>query len=157
MKYRQLTKEQFESLHEEFSRFLATQQIDVKEWNKIKEEKPEVAEDEMNIFSDLVWEKVLTETKYLDHYSKHSLNLFKCEEEQIHRILIKVSESIDLTSKEGFQWLIDNSKDASVEYFKATKKYNKERNEEIFSMVEQGCDITKGDYFEKFSSLISEK
>ena len=58
MKYRQLTKEQFESLHEEFARFLASQSIDVKEWNQIKEEKPHVAEEEMNVFSDVVWDDV---------------------------------------------------------------------------------------------------
>ena len=40
MKYRQLTKEQFEGLHEEFAHFLATQSIDAKEWNQIKKEKP---------------------------------------------------------------------------------------------------------------------
>ena len=39
MKYRQLTKEQFESLHAEFSQFLASQSIDVKEWTQIKKEK----------------------------------------------------------------------------------------------------------------------
>ena len=40
MKYRQLTKEQFENLHQEFARFLASQSIDVKEWSEIKKEKP---------------------------------------------------------------------------------------------------------------------
>ena len=50
MKYRQLTKEQFEGLHEEFAHFLATQSIDAKEWTQIKKEKPTVAEDEMNVF-----------------------------------------------------------------------------------------------------------
>ena len=64
MKYRQLTKEQFEELHQEFATFLATQQVDVNEWNSIKESKPEVAEEEMNIFSDLVWDKVLLKTNY---------------------------------------------------------------------------------------------
>ena len=44
MKYRQLTKEQFESLHQEFAQFLATQSIDVIEWNQLKKEKPNVAE-----------------------------------------------------------------------------------------------------------------
>ena len=68
MKYRQLTKEQFESLHEEFATFLATQSIDVKEWNQIKNEKPNVAEDEMNVFSDVVWDEVLTKTQYLEHF-----------------------------------------------------------------------------------------
>ena len=65
MKYRQLTKEQFESLHVEFAKFLATQSIDAKEWKQFKKDKPEVAEEEMNIFSDIVWEDVLTKTKYI--------------------------------------------------------------------------------------------
>ena len=59
MKYRQLTKEQFESLHKEFAQFLATQSIDVKEWNEIKKGKPNLAIQEMNIFSDIVWALVL--------------------------------------------------------------------------------------------------
>ena len=44
MKYSRLTKEQFEELHQEFSTFLATQTIDKAEWDTIKKDKPEVAE-----------------------------------------------------------------------------------------------------------------
>ena len=65
MKYRQLTKEQFESLHEDFARFLATQSIDAIEWNQIKKEKPKVAEEEINIFSDVVLYDVLTKINYI--------------------------------------------------------------------------------------------
>ena len=83
MKYRQLSKEQFLELHSEFSKFLATQQIDVKEWEQIKKEKPEVAEEELNIFSDVVWEEVLSKTNYLEHISEHHINLFKCNLEKI--------------------------------------------------------------------------
>ena len=39
MKYIQLTKEQLLELHQEFSTFLASQQIDAKEWNTIKKDK----------------------------------------------------------------------------------------------------------------------
>jgi hypothetical protein len=38
MKYKRLTKEQFEALHMEFANFLATQSIDKKEWDVIKAE-----------------------------------------------------------------------------------------------------------------------
>ena len=89
MKYEKLTKEQFEELHEEFAVFLAAQSIDVKEWTKIKEEKPDLAEKELEIFSDFVWEKVLGKTNYLDHFSPQSLNLFKCEEDSIQRIVME--------------------------------------------------------------------
>jgi hypothetical protein len=53
MKYTRLTKEQFEELTQEFSTFLATQTIDKAEWDTIKAEK-EVAEQELDVFSDLV-------------------------------------------------------------------------------------------------------
>ena len=96
MKYRQLTKEQFEALHEEFATFLATQSIDAKEWNQIKEAQPKVAEDEMNVFSDVVWDDVLTKTKYLEHFSKQSINLFKCDSTEIHRVFVKVNTDEDM-------------------------------------------------------------
>ena len=56
MKYIRLTKEQFEELHPEFINFLATQSIDKVEWDQLKTEKPEVAEQELDVFSDLICE-----------------------------------------------------------------------------------------------------
>ena len=55
MKYRRLSKEQFEELHQEFINFLATQSITGEEWTKIKTEQLKVAEEEMDIFSDFHW------------------------------------------------------------------------------------------------------
>ena len=42
MKYSRLSKEQFESLHQEFINFLATQQITAAEWDTLKTTQPEV-------------------------------------------------------------------------------------------------------------------
>jgi len=155
MKYRQLTKEQFESLQQEFALFLASQSIDVKEWNQIKTEKPTIAEDEMNVFSDIVWDDVLTKTNYVEHFSKTSANLFKCDTNEIHRIVIKISWDINLLEQEGFEWLMKNPMDNSVEIFKGTKPYNSDRNTEIFDLIEKGSSISKGEIFEYFSKLIS--
>ena len=155
MKYRQLTKEQFEGLHEEFALFLATQSIDVKEWKNIKEEKPKVAEDELNVFSDVVWEDVLTKTAYIEHFSERSVNLFKCEDEEIHRIAIKITWDINLLEQKGFEWLMQNPMDNSVEIFKGSKPYNSERNIEVFDLIEKGSTISKGEIFEYFNTLVS--
>ncbi len=154
MKYRQLTKEQFESLNSEFAHFLATQSIDVKEWNLIKEEKPNLAEEEMNIFSDIVWDDVLNKTKYVEHFSKKSANLFKCDEAEIHRIAIKINWDINLLEQKGFEWLMQNPMDNSVDIFKGSKPYNFERNKEIFELIEKGSSISKGEIFEYFNQLI---
>ncbi|MFT5762135.1 MAG: hypothetical protein ACI8WA_001261 [Polaribacter sp.] len=155
MKYRQLTKEQFESLHEEFALFLATQSIDVKEWNELKKEKPNVAEDEMNVFSNVVWDDVLTKANYLEHFSKQSVNLFKCDATEIHRIFVKINKDINLLEQEGFEWLLSNPTDDAVEYFNGTKKYTSERNTEIFDLIEKGSSIAKEELYDYFSRLIS--
>ncbi|WP_271405131.1 DUF6495 family protein [Tenacibaculum soleae] len=155
MKYRQLTKEQFEGLHEEFARFLASQSIDAKEWKELKEEKPKVAEDEMNVFSDVVWDDVLTKTEYLEHFSSKMVNLFKCDEEEIHRIVIKIDKEIDLLTQEGFEWLMKNPNDEKIEFFTGTKNYNQERNTEIFDLIEKGSTISKGEIYEYFNRLTS--
>lgn len=156
MKYRQLTKEQFEGLHKEFARFLASQSIDAKEWKELKEEKPEVAEDEMNVFSDVVWDDVLTKTEYLEHFSEKVINLFKCDENEIHRIVITIEKEINLLEQEGFEWLMKNPNDEKIEFFTGTKKYEEEeRNLEIFDLIEKGSSISKGELFEYFSKLTS--
>ncbi len=155
MKYRQLTKEQLESLHEEFAKFLATQSIDAKEWEIITKEKPAIASEELNVFSDMVWDDVLNKTQYIEHFSKTSVNLFKCEAEAIYRIAIQIDWDIDLLSQEGFEWLMQNPMDNSVAIYKGEKKYNSDRNLELFDLIEKGGSINKGEIFEYFSQLIS--
>lgn len=155
MKYRQLTKEQFEGLADEFAHFLASQSIDAKEWSQIKNEKPNVAKDEMNIFSDVVWDDVLSKTNYVEHFSKTSVNLFKCDAEEMHRIAIKVTWDINLLEQTGFEWLMQNPMDNSVEIFKGSKSYSKERNVEVFDLIEKGSTISKGEIFQYFNGVIS--
>ena len=155
MKYRQLTKEQFEELHEEFARFLASQKIDVKEWQSIKKDKPEMAEEELNIFSDLVWDDVLAKTEYVEHYSKNSINLFRCQDTLIERIMVKTTKAnVDFLKKTGIDWLSKNAGDASLEYFYAHKDYSKERNEEIFGLIEKGGIMTQGHLYASVAEII---
>lgn len=155
MKYRQLTKEQFENLHEEFARFLASQSIDAKEWKQIKAEKPTIATDEMNVFSDVVWDDVLTRTQYLEHFSETTANLFKCEDDEIHRIVIKINWDINLLEQKGFEWLMQNPMDNSVDIFKGSKLYQGERNVELFDLIEKGSSVSKGEIFDYFNQLVS--
>lgn len=154
MKYRQLTKEQFESLYQEFALFLASQKIDVAEWNLIKTAQPEVADNEMNMFSDVVWDDVITKTNYVEHFSETSVNLFKCGGGEIHRIAIKVNKDINLLEQNGFEWLMKNPTDNLVDVFKGSKPYNLDRNIEIFDLIEKGGEISKGEIFDYFSRLI---
>jgi hypothetical protein len=155
MKYARLTKEQFEEMHEEFINFLATQSITAEEWQDIKTNKPEVAEQELDVFSDLVWHGVLEKVRFLEHISKDQIHLFFCEEHQISLIAIVVKrEDVDLSSSEGYHWLRQNLMSAEVEIFDAIKNYESERSLDIFRLIKKGAVITKGELYEYFDKLI---
>ena len=155
MKYTRLTKEQFEELNQEFINFLATQSITANEWKEIKEQKPEVAEEELDIFSDLVWEGVFSKVDYLENIAPQHMYLFYAGETQLRLIGLKIKrEEIDLSTKEGFAWLRENLMSDEVELFNADKSVEIDKNKKIFELIKQGSTITKGELFKYFDDLI---
>lgn len=157
MKYARLSKEQFEELHQEFINFLATQSITADEWEDIKINKPEVAEEELDVFSDLVWEGVLTQAKFLEHFSPNQIYLFKITESTLNLIAIKIdNENVDVTTPQGYSWLQQNLMDDRVSLYTSSKAISADRNKDLFALVQQGAVITKGDlygFFEKHLNL----
>ncbi|RZJ63299.1 MAG: hypothetical protein EOO50_17130 [Flavobacterium sp.] len=155
MKYQRLTKEQLEELHPEFINFLATQSIDKKEWDKIKQEQPQIAEQEIDVFSDLIWEGVLTRAEYLEHFSKSHGFLFHCGETHVHSIILKVlDENVDLLTNEGVQFLSDNMFTDAIEIKTGTKAYDAERNAAIFELIRQGAFLSDGQFFQQLKKII---
>ena len=155
MKYARLTKEQFEELHPEFINFLATQSIDKAEWDNIKANQPEVAEQELDVFSDLIWEGVLTRATHLEYFSKNHVFLFDCKEEQIESIVLKsANPAIDFLTKEGLHWLSDHLFTDSVEMQKGGKKYTEERNLALFNLIQQGAILSDGKLYAQILSII---
>ncbi len=156
MKYTRLSKEQFEELQQEFINFLATQSISAKEWEEIKQQKPETAEEELDVFSDLIWEGVLEQVTYLEHFSPNQMYLFHISQEEIDLIAVTVENKvIDITTREGYQWLQKNIMEDSVNLFTSTKAISAERNKDIFALIQQGAVITKGELFEYFDLIVN--
>ncbi len=155
MKYRRLSKEQLEELHPEFINFLATQSITKEEWDTIKATQPQVAEQEIDVFSDLVWEGVLNKAEFLEHISPNTMNLFELGDKEMSLISVMVgNEDIDITTKNGYAWLQNNLLDESVKLFTATKTYSEDPNADKFNLIEQGAVITKGTLFHYFDDLV---
>lgn len=156
MKYRRLTKEQFEELHQEFINFLATQSITHDEWTNLKTNKPELAEMELDVFSDLIWEGVLNKAEYLEHFAPQHMYLFHLGNKKMKAIVVNVlNPDVDITTNEGYNWLRENLMDENVEFLQADKAYTNDKNLDKFKMIEQGAVITKGDLFKYFDKLIS--
>ena len=156
MKYDRLTKEQFEELHQEFINFLSTQSIDKGEWDKIKLEKPEVAEQELDVFSDLIWEGVLTRAEYLEHFSKNYIFLFHCFDTHVQSIVLKsVVPETNFLTKEGLQWLSDNMFTDNIEMKVGKKEFTEERNTSLFELIQQGAFLSDGELFKQIDSIMN--
>ncbi|QFZ53713.1 hypothetical protein FEZ18_02280 [Oceanihabitans sp. IOP_32] len=155
MKYARLTKEQFEELHQEFINFLATQSVTAEEWENLKQNKPELAEMELDVFSDLIWEGALNKAEYLEHISPQHMYLFHLADDKMHAIVVNLKNEIDITTKEGYNWLRENLMDDNVEFLQAYKDYTEDKNLDKFKMIEQGAVITKGDLYKYFYKIIN--
>lgn len=155
MKYSRLTKEQFEELHQEFSTFLATQTIDKAEWDTIKKEKPEVAEQELDVFSDLIWEGVLSKADYLEHFSKNHIFLFQCFDTHVQSIVLKsLVPETDFLTREGLQCLSDNMFTDTIEMKTGKKEFTEDRNTSLFALIQQGAFLSDGLLYKQINSII---
>lgn len=145
MKYQRLTKEQLDALHEEFATFLATQSIDAQKWVEIIAERPSLAEEQLDLFSDMIWHRVLEKVTYLENIAPDYLFLFHIGEEAMHTIIIQIlDKSVDVTTKEGFLWLKDNMLSDSVQIRRGSKQFGEDKLQDVFALIRQGAEITKG-------------
>ena len=155
MKYTRLSKQQFEALHEEFINFLASQTITAAEWDVIKRDQPQVAEDELDIFSDLIWEGALSKAEFLENCNAQQLFLIKLGATAFSLIHIKVSApEVDITTAQGLAWLNANIQSNSVQITKGTKEVGDNRNLIAFGLIQQGAQITSGELYTAFEQAL---
>ena len=143
MKYKRLTVEELKALEQDFIHFLASAQITGQDWEKMKLKEIEKAEELIDVFSDVVYDKILRKIKYLEFRDAKTVNIFYCAEDKIYLAGIRMSEhsDFDLTSNDlATKWMEENS--ATVKVVKTERKYVKERELEVFELLQAGCLIT---------------
>ena len=148
MKYRRLTEEELQALEQEFVNFLAAAQITGPDWEKMKINEPQVAEELIDAFSDLVYEKVLKNIQLLEYRDAKTLNIFKFEEDKILLLGLRVKEKseMDLTKPESFK--LNNLTISSLTVIKTERKYSKSKEMEVFELIQNGCVITDDKLYE---------
>ena len=156
MKYSRLSREQFESLHQEFALFLAAQSIDKTQWNQIKSDNLSLMDELMDLFSDMVWDQSLDKITYLENRSDYHLFLFKCENARIDLILIRLEKDCpSLMDKDYKQWLAKNLSDPRVDIFESSRTFQETLKEEKFKLMNQGAKVSDGETFEDLKSFLS--
>jgi hypothetical protein len=154
MKYKRLGVNELKELEKEFITFLSSAQITGLDWEKMKKNEQEKAEELIDVFSDLVYEKVMSKIFFLEFRDKKELNIFHFEDDKIvlNGIRMKEDSSINLMSDDLFsEWNSNKSNEISI--IKTEKVYIKERGIEIFEMLEKGCYITDDKLFKAIANL----
>ena len=154
MKYKRLTSEELQTLEQEFIHFLAAAQITGTDWENMKKNKQETAEELLDAFSDVVYEKVLGNINFLEYRDEKTLNIFKFEKDKISLVGLRVKENslIDLTRPDMFSELNDENF-AAVKVIKTERGYNNTKEVEVFDLIQNGCVITDEKLFDLIKRL----
>ncbi len=158
MKYRRLTGEELEELEKEFVRFLATNSIPAGEWERLKSERPKEVERLIQVFSDLVFERTLREVRYLEFKTARDIKTFHCLPDKIVMIglMIDGDSQLDFTAGQDPSQMLAllQLSGARLKMYTAEKHYGKERELELFDMLESGARISKdGQLYRTLASL----
>ena len=153
MKFHRLSEAQFHEMHEEFSVFLASNSIDKKKWERIKDEFPQKVTFLLDKFSDLVWERILNQCNYLEFSTPSQLFLFHTKKNSVDALVVKSVDIVqDLSTPIGFQWMLKNISSDYISLFNASKIYTPNRTDFIYSYLKKGAVLSDGQYFKHLKS-----
>lgn len=158
MKFRRLNAEELKELETEFIRFLASNTVTGDDWEKLKKENPQNANKLIELFSDIVFEKILKDVQYLEFKSPSDLKTFHCGTDKIKLLGLRIEgeSTIDFTKNQApaeMLQLLQASK-AKLQLYEGEKAYSKERALELFGMMENGALISKdGNLYKMLNGL----
>lgn len=158
MKYRKLTIEELEDLETEFVRFLAANTVTGDDWVKIKAEDPEKAAGLIEIFSVLVFDKILEGIDYMEVKLPKDYKTFYCGKKRIYLLGLQIEgeTDFDFTKNEDPAKMMAHIQrsGAKLQLYSAEKAYKPNREEELFRMLEGGARISKdGEMYKMLSEL----
>lgn len=152
-KYRRLTQEELKHFESEFIDFLVINGVVADSWEKMKMDNLNDANKVIDSFSDVIFEKIMRKTHYLEQKLKNQLFCFYFGEEKAELMLVSFDNNINV-SEVSFDDMISKMNDGSgmtkINY--QTKEYTESREKEIFDLIESGCDISDGDVFKKLKA-----
>jgi len=144
MKYRSLSNEELVELESEFKQFLISNNVYTEEWEELNKKKAKKVQELVEMFSDIVLDKALKNIKYLEHVTLNDIKSFKCDATEMVLIgIASKNKNVDFTK----DTLADFPYDLDI--FKTSKPYHKERELEVFELLQSGCYLIDEERFNK--------
>jgi hypothetical protein len=151
MKFRRLTIEELEHLKDDFVKFLASNTVTAQDWQKTKEANPQKAEELIELFSDIVLEKVYSKVDLLEVQETHSILFFKFDDELITTLGISTEDGTKISE------LTENQEYDKVKItgFRNTRVLEKsQKATEVHRLIESGALIGRKKLFDTLNEII---
>ena len=147
-KYRGLSISELKKLKKEFIDFLIVNGISAEEWENILKNDSETANQTLDLFSDVVFESILSNIKFLEKRAPKFVYVYQCHQDEIVLVGLKIDgdDEVDFSNSEMLSSYMLTPPDG-LKVFTSSKKYLKTRNEELFQMLENDCVITDSNLF----------
>jgi hypothetical protein len=147
-KYRLLTIDELQALEKEFIDFLILNGIEAKDWEKLKVNDKPAAEKVIELFSDVVFEKIFRKVEYLEQRSTKEIRSFQCLPDKLVLVGIKApaSSHADFNNPDYISSVIKNPTE-EFDVYTSEKVYAVQREVELFEMTQTGCTISDGKLF----------
>jgi hypothetical protein len=147
-KYRLLSIDELQALEKEFIDFLILNGIEAKDWEKLKMNDKPAAEKVIELFSDVVFEKIFRKVEYLEQRSTKEIRCFQCLGDKLVLVGIKApaGSNADFNNSEYISSIMKNPAE-EFDVYTSEKVYSKQREVELFDMTQAGCTISDGKLF----------
>lgn len=154
MKYRQLTYQEFDLMQVDFSNYLYKQGFSRYEWRILQEQHSEFAISLLHQYSDHAFQKVMEDIHYLEYRKPKKLIYYHCKSKTIEIIGIEVSEQshLDFTNETTIDKIEENQLNI-CHSFKKVKPYEKDREYEVFQLIESGRYVVNEENFKLINNL----
>jgi hypothetical protein len=154
MRFRRLSSEELFALETEFKQFLVVHEQYNEEWRFLAENNPEKAEQFIELFSDLVLEKVYNQVSFLVHFSNGMVSFFDMTNDPLKAYHIKFPVHLSLHNETHLETLLNNQFEDLLFYF-GEKKLLKDKADEVFDLIRKGSEVCEDVYFRKYVELFS--
>lgn len=154
MRFRRLSSDELFALDMEFKQFLVVHEQYDEEWRMLAENKPEEADEFIEMFSDLILSKVYNQVSFLVHFSEGMVSFFDMRNDPLKAYHIKCSNDHSLQNETALETLISTHFEELQFYF-GEKKLMREKADEVFDLIRKGSEVCEDTYFQKYAELFS--
>jgi hypothetical protein len=151
MRFRRLSDEELGYLKDDFVKFLVSNTITADDWVKLKTENTAKAHELIDLFSDIVLEKVYQKVDLLEQREAQNLLFFHFEDELMTVLGIQTNSAIDFTDISE-KYDLENCK---LTGFRQTKVLVKgQKADEVHRLIESGCFVGREKLFQTLNQII---